>query len=233
MRSLRLFLALLRWDVLRELRRKDTLANMVLFALLVLFLAEIGIGPDREFIASVGPVVFWIAVLFAGTVGVSQTFAAEREGNVLGGTLTAPVDAGVFYLAKVVATCSYVIIMEGATLFLYCVLFDFSPGDRLPGLLLVMAVFTVAYMAVGVVLAAMTTTLRGGGEVILRILLFPLMIPMIWLTLRVSQTVFDTVIAGGNLGPPLSLGSYVATGLAFDAIYLTAGYLLFPKVIEE
>jgi heme exporter protein B len=233
MRSVRVFVALLRWDVLRELRRKDALANMLLFALLVLFIAQVGIGSDPARVATVGPVIFWIAIIFAGTVGLSQTFAAEREGNVLGGILSAPVDLGVFYLAKVLSTSVYVLVMEIFTLGLYAVLFNVSVGPRLGGLLLVMALFTVAYLSVGVVLAAMTSTLRGGGEVLLRILLFPLMIPMIWITLRVSETVFGAVIAGGALGPPLGLGSYVALGSAFDALYLTAGFVLFPKVLEE
>ena len=67
----------------------------------------------------------------------------------------------------------------------------------------------------------------------MRILLFPVMIPLIWLTLRVSQTVFETVLAAEALGPPLSLGAYLALALSFDAIYLAAGFLLFPKVLEE
>lgn len=233
MRSVRVFVALLKWDVLRELRRKEALANMLLFALLVLFIAQIGIGADPVRVAAVGPVIFWIAVLFAGTIGLSQTFAAEREGNALGGVISAPVDLGVFYLAKVLSTSIYVLIMEVFTLGLYLVLFNASVGPRLGGLLLVMVVFTVAYLAVGVVLAAMTSTLRGGGEVLLRILLFPLMIPMIWITLRVSETVFGAVIAGGSLGRPLSLGTFTALGIAFDALYVTAGFVLFPKVLEE
>ena len=240
MKFLALFLSLLRWDVLRELRRKETLANMTLFAVLVLFVAKIGIGQglDRESqeldqTSTVGPVMFWISILFAGTVGLSQTFAAEREGNTLGGIVTAPIDVGVFYLAKVASTWFYVMIMELLALAVYSILFDFSPWEHLGMLLLVISVFTFAYIGLGVILAAMTTALRGGGEVLLRILLFPLMIPLIWLTLLVSQRVFDTTIAGGALGPPLEFRVYLAAGLAFDALYLTAGYLLFPKVLEE
>jgi heme exporter protein CcmB len=233
MKDLRLFLVLIRWDVLRELRRRETLANMILFALLVLFLADLGIGPDAETVESVGPVVFWITVLFAGSVGLSQNFARERESTALGGVLTAPVDLGVFYLAKVTATGAYVMVLEGAAVFLYAFLFDVSLQGRVLGLVAVLGVFTLGYMAVGVVLAAMTTTLRGGGEVILRILLFPLMIPMIQLTLRVSETVFGGVMAGGALGDPLTLKQYLVVGLALDALYLSVGFLLFPKILEE
>jgi heme exporter protein B len=233
MKFLTLFFSLLRWDVLHELRRKETLANMILFAVLVLFVAQMGIGQDPARASSVGPVIFWISILFAGTVGLSQTFAAEREGNTIGGIVTAPIDVGVFYLAKVAATWFYVMIMEILALAVYSILFNFSPWARLGMLLLTISVFTLAYIGSGVILAAMTTTLRGGGEVLLRILLFPIMIPLIWLTLRVSQTIFDTTIAGGELGDPMKFRDYIAVSLAFDAVYLTSGYMLFPKVLEE
>jgi heme exporter protein B len=206
---------------------------MILFALLILFIAQVGLGGGEARAGAAGPVVFWIAILFAGTVGLSQSFAAEREGNTLGGVITAPIDLGVYYLAKVLSTSLYVLVMELVVLLAYAVLFNVSPWGHLLEILLVLAVFTFAYLAIGVVLAAMTSALRGAGEVLLRILLFPLMIPMIWLTLRVSETVFDTVIAGGALGPPLSVARFAVLGLAFDALYLTAGYLLFPKVLEE
>jgi len=232
-KALRLFLALLSWDVRRELRRRESVPNMILFALLVLFVALIGLGPDRQVAATIGPVIFWIAILFAGTVGLSQTFAAEREGGALGGIITAPIDLGLFYLAKVAAAWLYVMLMEVMVLGLYSVLFSFSPWGRLGSLLAVMGSFTLGYIAAGVVLAAMTTTLRGGGEVLLRILLVPLMIPFIWQVLRASGPLFDTEMAGGALGPPLRLTHCLAVCLAFDTIYLTSGYLLFPKVLEE
>ncbi|MBI4604767.1 MAG: heme exporter protein CcmB [Planctomycetes bacterium] len=233
MSSLRLFLCLVRWDVLREIRRKDILANMTLFALLVLFVAVIGVGPDAAARRDVGPVMFWVAVVFAGTVGLSQAFAAEREGGALAGVVTSPLDVGLFYLAKVSAAWLYVMLMEILVLGLYSVLFSFSPWDRLGAFLGVLAVFTLGYMAAGVVLAAMTTALRGGGEILLRILLVPLMLPFLWLVLRVSETLFGAVIAGGALGGPLRLPHFFLAGLAFDTMYLATGYLLFPKVLEE
>lgn len=231
--SVRLFISLLRWDVVREIRRRDTVATMTLFAILVLFVGKIGIGQDPKVTAEVGPVLFWIAILFAGTIGLSQTFAAEREGNHLGGIVMAPVDLGFFYLVKVVAVWLYVSVMEVLVLAVYVLLYGHIPWDRLGSLLAVVASFTLAYMAPGVIVAAMTSTLRGGGEVVLRILLIPVMLPVVWLTLRVSERVFDAVIAGGILGPPLELGQYLAFTLALCTIYLTSGYLLFPKLLEE
>lgn len=251
MTQLVLFARLVKWDFLRELRRKEAVLNMILFAVLVLFVISMGAGPlidewrragrllEREGLpeslfvdlgSAVGPVLLWATVLFAGTVGLSQSFAAEREGEGLVAIVLAPLDLGVFYLAKVFATWVYVILMEVFLLGAYAVLFT-VPGWREVGLLLiVLVVFSLGYMAAGVVLAAMTSALRRGGEVVLRILLFPLLMPLIYLTLRVEEALLGFATP---MGVPIPLPSYVAMALAFDVIYLTAGFVIFPKVLEE
>ncbi len=247
---------LVRWDLIREARRRETIVNMTLFAVLILFagrlgvetfarsfIIDVGLPPEKigqlakEAGGAMGPIFFWIAALFAGTVGLNHSFAAEREGNSLGGIVTAPIDLGLFYLAKVVATWLYVMVMQCALLLAYVVLFDYPPGDTALMILMALASFTLAYVAPGIVLSAMTTALGGAGEVILRILVFVLMIPLIMLTFEVSGQLFGTAGIGAD-GPSLALGDfspadYVVIALAFSAIYLCAGFLLFPKVLEE
>lgn len=251
MRGIVLFLRLVRWDFLREIRRKEAVLNMILFAVLVLFLISLGIGPlleewergasfmQREGLpasqqvrlaTAVGPILLWVTILFAGTVGLGQSFAAEREADSLVGVVLAPMDLGVFYLAKVFATWVYVLLMEICLLGVYAVLFGVSGVRELGLLFLVLLVFSLGYMAAGVVLAAMTSALKRGGEVVLRILLFPLLMPLVYLTLRVEEATLGTASLTGE---PLPLSSYMAMALAFDAIYLTAGFLVFPKILEE
>ena len=247
---------LIRWDLLREMRRKETLLNMSLLAVLILFTGhlgvetfthhfavELGFAPAEQGAAvqkakdTIGPVFFWIASLFAGTVGLNHSFVNEREGTSLGGITTAPIDPGIFYLAKVAATWFYVMLMQVILFGAYVVLFNYQAGPTWSTILCAVSVFSLAYIAPGVVLAAMTTTLGGSGELILRILLFVLMIPLILLTLEVSSKLFGVaaenvpggVLMGGNFGTL----EYLLVALAFSVMYLCAGYLLFPKVLEE
>lgn len=255
MSGLRQLLSLIRWDLLREVRRPVTLFNMTLLAVLILFAGRIGVevfatpyvtdrevGLERQGIEVVrathafGPIFFWIAVLFAGTVGINQCFAAERKAGGLGGITTAPIDPSTFYLAKVVGTWVYTMTMQILLLGAYIVLFNDSMSSTWPIVLAATASFTIAYVAPGVVLAAMTTTLGGAGEVVLRILLFVIMIPLIMLTLDVSAALFEVpgsehALRSTNftLGPTQYLG--IAT--CFGVIYLCVGYVLFPKVLEE
>jgi heme exporter protein B len=232
-RGLRLFLSFLKWDLVRELRRREVVLNMSLFAVLILFVAQVGLGANRQAVDSVAPVLFWVAVVFTGTIGLSQSFLAEREGARLAGLQLAPIDLGIFYLAKVAAVWIYVMAMEILLAAAYIVFFNFTRWSLLAPLVLVMAVFSLGYVGAGVVLSSMTTALRGGGEIVLRILLVPVMLPVVFLTLQVSGTVFAAQIAGGVLGPPLGVGPYVAVVAAIDAIYVTTGYLVFPKILED
>jgi heme exporter protein B len=229
MNHLRSFLAVLRWDIVLELRRREAVLNMSLFAVLVLFIASYGLTGRTDAGEEFAPLVLWIAILFAGTVGLSRSFAVEKEAGAMTGVLLSPIDAGVFYLAKTAATWVYVMAMDAVVLAAYIVLFNYSSWGKVPVLLAVMAAFTLAYVAAGTVIAAMTASLRG-GEVVLRVLLFPIMVPAIILALRAGDSIFRDGPAASDLGPALqSIGALLGLG----AMYLSAGFLLFPKVIEE
>jgi ABC-type transport system involved in cytochrome c biogenesis permease component len=92
-----------------------------------------------------------------------------------------------------------------------------------------MAAFSYVYVAAGTVLSAMTTSLRS-GELLLRILLFPLMIPSIMFAMMsVQGTFIERPEGAAGLGPNQCSLALVSMG----TIYLLAGYLLFPKVVEE
>ncbi len=228
MTFLRSLLAIVRWDIVRELRRREAVLNMILFAVLMLFIASYGLSGRPDLQAEFGPLVLWISILFAGTVGLSRAFTVEREGGALTGILVSPLDPGVFYLAKVIATWLYVMAMGVLVAAAYVILFNFEEWSRLPLLLATMAGFTLAYVAVGTVIAAMTTSLRG-GEVVLRILLFPIMIPVIIIILRAGDRIFSAVPPPGAQAPGKTLAALFALG----TIYLLAGFILFPKIVEE
>jgi ABC-type transport system involved in cytochrome c biogenesis permease component len=82
------------------------------------------------------------------------------------------------------------------------------------------------YLAVGVILSAMTHTLRG-GEVVLRILLFSVMIPVFLVATRATQPALEDGRLPGDVIKPV--GALVGMG----ALYLAAGTWLFEKVVEE
>jgi heme exporter protein B len=225
----RAFCAILRWDLAGEFRRREATLNMCLFAVLILFIASYALAKRNELIPGAAPIFYWISIIFAGTVGLSRAFQTERESGALHGILVAPVDPGFFYLAKVAAAWIYTFAMALLVLAAYLVLFNFKHLDRIVEIVAVTAAFLLAYTAIGTLLAAMTTSLRG-GEVLLRILLFPLMVPAIVAALSANERLFgDPEVPIASLSP----WKAAAAIAAMAAIYLAASFLLFGKVVEE
>jgi heme exporter protein CcmB len=243
---MRLFFDIVYWDFVREIRRRSAFYNMVLFGLLVLFVINLGLDPLFQLVKAraaddflrvldqrVGAVVFWVAVVFTGTVGLGQSLAVEREGGSLTGVLLAPIDVGIFYLGKVFATWAYVVLMEVLLLGAYAFLFHFDRPEAILGTLAALATFSLGYVAIGTIIAGMTSALRGGGEVLLRILLFPLIVPLIHMSLHLPAATLGVDVYAGTGGPPPPLSMYLWTVGAIDVIYLTTGYLVFPAIFRE
>lgn len=233
MSGLRAFIALVRWDLAVEFRRKEASLNMCLFALLLLFIGSYAVAEKTELVDDFGPIFYWIAIIFSGTVGLSRAFLPERENGALSAIVTSPVDPGLIYLAKVVAVWIYVLVMALLVLGSYVILFDFEIYERhldraLP-LLGTTALFVLVYVSPGVLLGAMTAGLQG-GEVVLRILLFPLLLPAIIVVLSANARLFtDPELPITHTSPATAMGTL--GGLA--AIYLASCTLLFPRVVEE
>jgi heme exporter protein B len=227
MLALRGFLAILKRDFLLELRRRETVVNMTLFAVLILFVSSYALVGRVEG-NEAGPIFLWVAMLFAGTVGLSRAFQGEREGGALYGILAAPIDPAVLYLAKVAATWLYVLLMGLLLTAAYVVLFNFGLWDRLLLLVAVQAGFSLAYVAAGTVISAMTTALRA-GELVLRLLVFPIMVPVLVASLKAGESIFPAAPPPDAGTPALVLVSLAS----LSAIYIASGVLLFPKVVEE
>jgi heme exporter protein B len=213
---LRAFWLLVGWDWAREAKRMDTILSMVVIALLTLFVFSFAIPPTREVLVETRGGIVWVTFLLAGVIGIDRAFRADGDGRVLEGLLLAPVGRTVIYYARVASTLLFVTCMEVVTLILFLVLFDQSLD--LPGL----AAVSLAGLAATLV-SAMTWSLRG-GEVLMRILLFPLLVPLVAAAVAVTNDAF-----AGRAPRAEPLGVICA----FDLVFLGAGQLLFEHVVQD
>jgi ABC-type transport system involved in cytochrome bd biosynthesis fused ATPase/permease subunit len=81
--------AILRKDLLIELRTKESVPAMVLFSVTVYVLFHFGL--DRDSLdGELASGVLWVTMLLAAVIGVTRLFAAEREQGGIDGLLLAP-----------------------------------------------------------------------------------------------------------------------------------------------
>lgn len=216
-------LAIVRKDVRAELRTKDILSSMLVFAALSVLIFQFAFDLRADNVRLVLPGVLWISITFAGVLGLNRSFILEQDRGSLEGLLLAPVDRSAIYFGKLIGNLLFIGVVELILLPLTSVFFNIWLVT--PDLLLVLALGTFGFAAVGTLFAALSVNTRA-REVMLPILLFPIMVPVLIAGVRATGALLD--------GEPLSeTAQWLRLLVAYDAIFTAAAFLLFDYVVEE
>ena len=97
---LRAIWAVLWKDLSVELRGREMLSAMLVFALLVILIFNFALELDATTRANVTSGVLWVTFAFAGTLGLNRSMAMEKDRGCLDGLLLAPVDRSAIYFGK-------------------------------------------------------------------------------------------------------------------------------------
>jgi heme exporter protein B len=211
-------------DVVVEARSKETLNALVFFALLLIFVFQFALGPDRERLAGVLPGLLWLGFLLSGLLALGRTFLVERENDCWEGLLLAPGDKSAIYLGKLGGNLLLMFVVEAVLLALFVVFFDVALGEVLPSLALVIALGTVGLAAMGTLFSAMTANVRA-RELLFPVLLLPVEVPVLLATVRATEA----TLAGQGLG---GVSHWLGLLAAADVIYVVVGVLTFDFVLE-
>jgi len=225
--SWRAYCVLVRWDWVREMKKKTTLISMGVMGLITLFLFSFAIpisSTKAEILTDTRAGILWVTFLFAATIGIDRAFRNDAESGLLEGLLMAPLERNVLYYARVTSTFLFVVTLQGFLLILFIVLFNQSlSGDGIWGLIAAAIATDIGFVTIGVMISAMTWSLPG-GDVMLRILLFPMLLPILNVAVEVTDRAFD-----GRAPTVQQLGMLFAV----DALFLGAGSLLFEHLVND
>ena len=174
---MRIFLAVLRRDLLLASRRRADVANTLVFFIVVVSLVPIGIGPQPALLRQVTPGTLWIAALLAAMLSLARLFADDHLDGSLEQLMLAPEPLVIVVAAKVLAHW----MLTGLPLTLLAaplgVAFDLEPA-AIATLAASLLLGTPALSLLGAVGAALTLGLRGGG-VLISLLVLPLTVPVL------------------------------------------------------
>ena len=211
-------------DLRVELRSRELLYAMGLFVVLILLIFTFAFYGDDQAAAGVTPGIPWVAITFAGTLGLSRSFSREEEDGGLTGLLLAPIPRGVLYLSKLTSNLLVLLGMEALLLPLCVVMFPF-PWQEQP--LLLLGLFfagTLGFSGLGTLFSAVVVRARQ-RDALLPLLLYPLLVPVL------IGGVKGTAAIG--LGEIESARSWLQAVLAFDALFLTVSAWAFGWVMGD
>lgn len=212
-------------DFLLEIRTKETISSLFVFSVLVMVIFNFTFEQDRILMKRIAPGVFWVAIFFAGVLGLNHSFTKEKEFNGLEGTLLSPVDRGVIYLGKVISNSLFLIVTELIMFPIFEVFYNVHIFARFHWLLLVAVLTTIGFVGVGTIFSAvaLNTKMR---EIMLPLLLLPVSVPIIIAAVESTSGILT--------GAPISI---IIDGIKllvfFCIIFLVISFLLFEYVLIE
>jgi heme exporter protein B len=210
-------------DLVAELRSRELLGAMLVFALLVILIFNFALELDIRMRETVTSGVLWVTFAFAGTLGLNRSMAIEKDRGCLDGLLLVPVDRSAIYFGKVIGNLVFMLIVEAIVLPLYSVLYNANLFQ--PGLLAVILLGSIGYVAVGTLLSSMAVHART-RDVLLPILLFPVVLPVLVPALRASNG-FLQGLEMAEIWPWLNLI------IVYDVVFIAVAFMVFDYVVEE
>jgi len=221
---LRKIVAIVAKDIAAELRTREMLSSMFVFSLLVILIFNFAFDLRADNQRTLAPGVLWVAIAFAGMLGLSRSFIMEKDRGSMEGLLLTPVDRSAIYLGKMLGNVLFIVVVEVVILPIFVVLFNLSAED-LPLLVGVMVLGTLGFAGVGTLFSAMAVHTRA-REVLLPILLFPVVVPVMLASVKLTAAILDRVAFG-------EVQNWFSLLVAFDAIFMALSVILFDFVVEE
>ena len=145
-------------DVRAELRTKDILSSMLVFAALAVVIFQFAFDLRADNARLVLPGVVWIAITFSGVLGLNRSFILEQDRGSMEGLLLAPMDRSVIYFGKLIGNLLFIFAVELVLLPLASIFFNVWIVT--PSILLVVFLGTIGFAAVGTLFAALSVNTR-------------------------------------------------------------------------
>ncbi len=215
--------AVLGKDLRLDLRSKDRLGHMAVFAALIVVVLSITLPTPNSATRAWIPALIWVVFLFTSLLGLGRSFQAESEDGAITLLVHAPCDRGWVFLGKAAANGLALLGVEFLTAILFTLLLDVDWTVAMPEILGVGLLGALGLAVVGTLLSALASAARF-REFLLPVLLFPLVLPVLIL----ASLMTGEALAGGRIP-----GAWWGWLALYDWAFLLIAYFVFDYVLED
>ena len=223
MRFWRKVIAIAGKDALAEMRTKEIVPSVLVFALLVIVIFNFAFGASQETLMLLAPGILWVTFAFAGVLSLNRSFIVEKEEGCLEGLMICPISREIIYVGKMLGSLLFMLIIEAIALPIFAFLFNLAVLSF--QVIVITVLTTIGFVAIGTLFSALAVNTKA-REMVLPILFLPIVVPLIICAVRASGLALS--------GEPWSgLFPWLQIIGAFDAIFLVVSFLIFAFVIEQ
>jgi heme exporter protein B len=218
--------ALLRKELLVELRTLESVPGMSLFAVTTFVVFHFALNRsivDGDLAAG----ILWVTLLFAAILGVNRLFVADADQGGFDGFLLAPVDRTAMLVAKVLTLLAYLVVLEVIAVPAFALLLLGPPlGQALPDLLGVLALGDLGVAAIGTLVAALAVRTRA-RDLLGPLLGLPLLVPIVIGGARATSPLLALT------HPTAPAARWLLTLGLYDLVFGLIAYALFDFLLED
>lgn len=220
---LRAVLAIAGKDLRAELRSRQLISAVALFALMATMVFYYTLEGQHAVQVAALPAVLWVIIVFAGTLGLNRSLVQEHDRGSLEALLLAPIDRSALYYGKLIGTWLFSLAVAVIVSLLLGVLFNIGIPLLAWGLIIVLG--TVGFSAVGTFLGSMAIHARG-RETTFPILILPVALPIIMASVNACNAILADL-------PFSDWSIWVVLLASIDVIFLVLAFALFEYIVEE
>jgi heme exporter protein B len=166
------------WKDLRvELRSREIIYTMAFFGGLIVVIYSFAFPANPALARAAAPGMLWVAIAFAGTIGLGRAFDRERENDTLRALMLTPVPRLAIFVGKAIAITALVVAVAFVVTPLLALLMDVPLFAEPLLLVLGLVLGAVGFSTVGTVFAATLLKVRS-RDVLLPVILYPLLVPL-------------------------------------------------------
>lgn len=207
----------IRRELLLAFRRPGDIANPLIFALIVITLFPLGLGPESSVLAALAPGLVWVVALLACLLSADRVFREDFLDGTLQQLMLSPQPPYFLLLAKVVVFW----LVSGVPVTLLSPLLGVMmslPGGGYAPLFFSLLMGTVTLSLIGSIGAALTVGLKRGG-VLVALIVLPLYVPVLIFGAGAVNAGSQGLPYGGHLA---ILGALLALALSLAPLAIVA-----------
>ncbi len=211
-------------DLMTEKRAKELFPQMLAFAVLILVIFQITLQIGVP-VQDVLPGILWVALTFAGMLGLNHSLTVERENECFSGLRLCPVSRSAIFLGKMAGNWFFLLLMAAVVFPVIVILFNLTPGWYFVLLGVVVVLGSFGFAGIGTLFAMMSAQTRI-REVLLPMLVFPVLIPLLIAAVNTTAKILAQV-------PIQELWFGLKFLAVFDAVFVGIALLAAEFVIES
>ena len=223
------FLALLKKDFLLHYKDMGTLLTTFFFSILLLLLFHFALENtpltdirEKQNIFAIG--IYWIVFFYQNSLFLQRSLFLDQQNQSSARILIAPVPRFILMLSKLASNWILCILLQLLLIPIFAVFFEIKFLTQLPIFFALLVFSSLGFCALGTLISALTVKVRF-REVLIPLLLFPLAIPLLLASIRLSEVLLFSLDWNKTI-----VGLKIL--VAFDLIYLLLCWITYELILE-